>query len=179
MRKQFFPPWAVLALAFCTFAVWSQSASALSLWHKRIDPALLAKAKAGDAEAQYQLGNAFNYGEKVKRDYAQALIWYRKSAEQGNPDSEFQLGGLYHFGHGVPKDDVQLSSGLRKLPNKRMRLPRTSFPCATCKVGVFQRTKGMRSSGFRGQQTTDIPMRNTSSVWHLSTASTVFLKTTL
>ena len=76
-----------------------------SQWQKH-RPALLVKANAGDAEAQYQLGNAYNYGHKVRRDYSQALIWYRKGAEQGNADAEFQLGGLYHFGHGVPQDEA-------------------------------------------------------------------------
>lgn len=98
MKRQFSPLWVVLALAL---GVCASPANG-----KSIDPALLAKANAGDAEAQYQLGNAYNYGHKVRRDYAQALIWYRKGAEQGNADSQFQLGGLYHFGHGVPLDEV-------------------------------------------------------------------------
>ena len=112
MRTRFFRLGAVLVVVMCVSATLPQFAFAAR--HKGIDPALLAKANAGDAEAQYQLGNAYNYGDKVRRDYAQALIWYRKSAEQGNPDSEFQLGGLYHFGHGVPKDDVQTFAWTKK-----------------------------------------------------------------
>ena len=107
MRTRFFRLWAILALVVCIPAVATAKM-------RGIDLAVLAKARAGDAEAQYQLGNAYNYGEKVRRDYAQALIWYRKSTEQGNPDSEFQLGGLYHFGHGVPKDDVQTFAWIKK-----------------------------------------------------------------
>ncbi len=99
MKRQFSPPWVVLVLAL--------GACATPANGKSIDPALLVKANAGDAEAQYQLGNAYNYGHNVRRDYAQALIWYRKGAEQGNADSQFQLGGLYHFGHGVPHDEAQ------------------------------------------------------------------------
>ena len=95
----------LLAFVLClsAMATWATSAEAGT---KGIDPALLAKANAGDAEAQYEVGNAYNYGDKAQRDYAQAHIWYRKGAEQGNADSQFQLGGLYRFGHGVPQDAV-------------------------------------------------------------------------
>jgi len=102
MRTRFISSWGVLALALSVPATYAAVAH-----HKGINSALLAKANAGDAEAQYQLGSAYNYGDKVRRDYAQALFWYRKGAEQGNAKSEFQLGGLYHFGHGVPQDDAQ------------------------------------------------------------------------
>jgi TPR repeat protein len=95
----------LLALVLClsAMATWATSAEAGT---KGIEPVLLAKAKVGDADAQYQVGNAYNYGRRVRRDYAQALNWYRKGAEQGNADAQFQLGGLYHFGHGVPRDAV-------------------------------------------------------------------------
>lgn len=100
MRTRFSP---LLALVLCICAAWEQPSSAAT---KDIDPALLAKANAGDAGAQYELGKMYNFGDGVRRDYAQALMWYRKAAEQGHPGSEFMLGGLYHFGQGVPKDDA-------------------------------------------------------------------------
>lgn len=108
MRTRFFRLWAVLALAFCFLAGRLQSASATTAESKGIDSALLAKAEAGNAEAQRQLGNIYAFGgHHVRRNYAQAEFWYRKGAEQGDPGSEFQLGGLYHFGQGVPQDSVQ------------------------------------------------------------------------
>jgi uncharacterized protein len=99
MRRRFFHVLAILVLVR-----WVPPATARE---KGIDPALLAKAKAGDAKAQYELGNKFNYGQGVRLDYAQAAFWYAKSAERGDPDSQFQLGGLYHVGHGVPQDFYQ------------------------------------------------------------------------
>ena len=108
MRTRFFRLWAVLALVLCVSAPWAQSASAATARTQGIDPALLAKAEAGGAEAQYQLGNMYYLGgDGVRRDYAQAEFWFRKSAEQGNPDSQFMLGGLYHSGQGVPQDSAQ------------------------------------------------------------------------
>jgi TPR repeat protein len=105
MRARIFPRWIVLAATLCLSTALAQPRSVPTNKNKGVLPALLAKAKAGNAEAQYQVGNAYNYGDKVRQDYAQALIWYRKGAEQGNADSQFQLGGMYHFGHGVPQDD--------------------------------------------------------------------------
>jgi TPR repeat protein len=96
----------LLALGFCLSALAICAPSAEAGTNNNV-PVLLAKANAGDADAQYQLGNAYNYGQKVRQDFTQALLWYRKGAEQGNADAEFQLGGLYHFGHGVPQDEAQ------------------------------------------------------------------------
>lgn len=43
---------------------------------------LLAKAQAGDAEAEYQVGSAYEIGGPVPRDYDEAERWLLKSAEQ-------------------------------------------------------------------------------------------------
>ena len=43
---------------------------------------LLAKAQAGDAAAQYQVGSAYEIGGPVQRDYNEAERWLLKSAEQ-------------------------------------------------------------------------------------------------
>jgi TPR repeat protein len=43
---------------------------------------LLAKAQAGDAEAEYQVGSAYQIGGPVSRDYDEAERWLLKSAEQ-------------------------------------------------------------------------------------------------
>jgi TPR repeat protein len=95
-------------------APWAQSTSASIAQNKGIDPSLLAKAKAGSAQAQYQLGNMYYLGDGVRRDYSQAEFWFRKGAEQGDPDSQFMLGGLYHFGQGVPQDPVQAFTWVKK-----------------------------------------------------------------
>ncbi len=43
-------------------------------------------------------------GEGVPQDYAAAVGWYRKAAEQGDAESQFNLGLLYRQGQGVPQD---------------------------------------------------------------------------
>jgi TPR repeat protein len=70
-------------------------------------PPLRERAAAGDAEAQFTLGKNYESGRSgVKKDYAEAANWYRKSAEQGNAYAQASLGILYHSGKGLPHDDV-------------------------------------------------------------------------
>jgi TPR repeat protein len=45
--------------------------------------AFVAKAKAGDAESQYWVGQAYSEGRLVQKDEEEAARWYLKSAEQG------------------------------------------------------------------------------------------------
>jgi TPR repeat protein len=71
-------------------------------------------AANGDAEAQYNLGNLYAFGQGVTQDYARAAIWYREAAQQGNADAQFALGDLYEDGNGVPQDYSQAATWYRK-----------------------------------------------------------------
>ncbi len=71
-------------------------------------PPLRERAAAGDAEAQFSLGKNYEAGRSgLKKNYAEAASWYRKSAVQGNAYAQASLGILYHSGKGLPHDDVQ------------------------------------------------------------------------
>jgi len=104
MRTRFFRLWGTVVLVLCVSAM----AEAKS---KGVDPALLAKANAGSAEAQHQLGDMYYFGNGVRRDYAQAAVCYRKAAEQGDADSEFRLGGFITMVTVFPKMTHRLSFG--------------------------------------------------------------------
>jgi len=41
-------------------------------------------ATAGDAQAQFALANHYYYGLGVPQDYTQAVLWYRRSANQAS-----------------------------------------------------------------------------------------------
>ncbi len=43
-------------------------------------------------------------GHGVPQDYAEALKWYRKAADQGNARAQTILGFVYDTGQGVPQD---------------------------------------------------------------------------
>jgi TPR repeat protein len=42
-----------------------------------------ASAEAGDADAQYTLGELYRNGQGVEQDFKEALKWYQKAADQG------------------------------------------------------------------------------------------------
>ena len=57
-----------------------------------------------DLESWFQKGEDYFYGHGVPQDYAEAVKWWRKAAEQGNADAQLRLGHCYRNGHGVPQD---------------------------------------------------------------------------
>ena len=63
-------------------------------------------AEQGNADAQYNLGVMYEWGEGVPQDYKTALKWYTLAAEQGNAGAQGNLGTMYAFGTGVLKDYV-------------------------------------------------------------------------
>jgi TPR repeat protein len=87
-----------------------------------IDPALLAKANAGDAAAMVTVGenhaanaamlhNATQAGE----EYRVAAEWYGKAAQKGSIAGEMHLAALYRDGgKGFPRDMAQAAEWYRK-----------------------------------------------------------------
>ena len=43
----------------------------------------------------------YDAGRGVRQDYAEALRWYRKAADQGNAAAACNLGSMYYSGQGV------------------------------------------------------------------------------
>ena len=74
----------------------------------------LPQAQAGDKEAQTYVGEIYEKGLGVPRDYAVASAWYRKAAAQGHSRAQINLGFLYEKGLGVEKDPVQALSWYRQ-----------------------------------------------------------------
>ena len=46
-------------------------------------------------------------GQGVPQNFAEAVSWYRKAADQGLALGQINLGGMYVAGQGVPQDYVQ------------------------------------------------------------------------
>lgn len=55
-------------------------------------------------EAQIRIGDMYYEGEGVPQDYKEALIWYRRAAEQGSSEAQEKIGLMYYIGFGVPQD---------------------------------------------------------------------------
>ncbi len=120
MRIQFFRLWAVLALLSCLSGAWGQSIKSQPVKTKGIDPALLANAKAGDAEAEFYLSlRYFDLGNQKE-----SCRWVRAAAENGDAVAQVDLAGFYEFGSdesnlcAVAKDYAQAAFWYRKAANQ-------------------------------------------------------------
>jgi hypothetical protein len=72
------------------------------------------QAATGEAETQFHLGTLYETGNGVPQDYTQAIIWYRKAAEQNLAIAQYRLGVLYANGVGVPPDESQAAAWFRR-----------------------------------------------------------------
>lgn len=68
---------------------------------------LIAAAKAGDANAQADLGYDYLYGVGVRKNVVQACKWLSMAAEQNQAIAQTNLGFCYMNGFGVRNDAVQ------------------------------------------------------------------------
>lgn len=55
---------------------------------------LTRKAEAGDLQAQFQLGLAYDGGRGVLRDFEEARKWYRRAAEGGHAEAQNSVGSM-------------------------------------------------------------------------------------
>jgi len=105
-------------LAFAPFLALAQTAEQAP----GIDSVLLAKANAGDAAAQVQVGESYartaaSTHDRIEagKNYAAAEAWYRKAAEQNNLAGELHLAALYRDGgKGFERDMAQAAGWYHK-----------------------------------------------------------------
>jgi hypothetical protein len=71
-------------------------------------------AAAGDAMAQFGLGQMYFEGKGVEQDYSESTQWFRKAAEQGFAPAQFNLGNAYKQGRGVERDDLAAAAWWRR-----------------------------------------------------------------
>ena len=62
---------------------------------------LKQRATSGDAEAQFELGKAYECGRDVVVNLWESVKWYRLAAEHGVVDAQYNLGLCYVYGDGV------------------------------------------------------------------------------
>ena len=56
----------------------------------------------------------YEQGHGVPQDYAEAVKWYRKAADQGDAFAQYNLGVMYDNGEGVPQDQAEAVKWYRK-----------------------------------------------------------------
>ena len=77
------------------------------------DPALLDRARGGDAAAQVALAIQYRDGKGVPRDYAEAMRWAHLAADRGDPAAMDFVGFMYFRGVGV-KRNAEIAIGYFK-----------------------------------------------------------------
>ena len=118
MKLPFTPP-AVLAaclLSACVCTCVASHACADNLINSFV-AGLKKDAEAGNAEAQFSLGEMFFAGHGVPQDYAEARRWYGMAAAQGHAGAQCGLGEIYAEGKGVPQDMQTAKDWFRKSCN--------------------------------------------------------------
>jgi hypothetical protein len=56
----------------------------------------------------------YRNGHGVTQDYAEAMKWYRKAAEQGDSHAQCMLAYMHYEGHGAPQDYTEAMKWYRK-----------------------------------------------------------------
>jgi TPR repeat protein len=67
----------------------------------------IAKRHTDLSNGQYVLGELYENGGGVLRDYKAAIKWYKKAANDGYTTAKFNLALLYVKGKGTPVDNVR------------------------------------------------------------------------
>jgi predicted nucleic acid-binding Zn-ribbon protein len=82
------------------------AAASMNVW--------LPAARAGDPEAQTNVGEILEKGVGGQPQPDLALSWYQLAAEQGYPRAQINLGSMYERGVGVPRDTARALEWYRR-----------------------------------------------------------------
>jgi len=100
----------VVGVAPASADVWSDYLSGRDLYRKKeyaaAYPLLLRAAQAGDARAQFWIGEMNRTGEYPHLDGKGAALWYRKAADQGHAPAQMALAMMLHRGVDIPLDRI-------------------------------------------------------------------------
>lgn len=67
----------------------------------------IARAIAGEIEAQYQVAIMYEYGHSIKKDDKKAIFWYLKACDQGHPSALEHMIEVYETGIIVNRNPKQ------------------------------------------------------------------------
>jgi TIR domain/Sel1 repeat len=94
-------------------------------------------------------GLSYQHGLGVQQDYAQAMAWYRKAADQGNADAQYNIGVLYHNGRGVRQDYAQAKAWFQKAADQGSAAAQFEMANTTRTAWASGRTTPRRRRGTR------------------------------
>jgi uncharacterized protein len=77
-----------------------------------------AAAQNQEADAQFELGQLYEYGKGVEQDYQKAMHWYKLAANSELFKAEYSIALLYEKGRGVEVDYVAAAKWYQKAADK-------------------------------------------------------------
>ena len=162
---------AVLALLVCAPEAWAATPQAPNTQptdELAVDlDALRVAAEQGDAEAQYQLGDAYFLSkvEDVPLDdaKAEAYRWFRLAADQGMREPKLVLVFCTNSDGVSPRTMLNRFVGIAWPLTRDTPLPSSTSVCCTTRARACRRTMRKRLAGSAWPLIRDTPPRSSSS----------------
>jgi uncharacterized protein len=92
-------------------------------------------------------------GKGVAQDHGQALVWFRKAANQGNALGQVSLGWMYQDGEGVVQDYKQAVAWYHKAANQGNALGQYYLGC------MYRYGKGVQQNQFEASRLSELAMK--------------------
>lgn len=124
------PPYVVALLLLAAAPVWADDTPGRAPDYAAAVRAWRTQADAGDRDAQFNLGLAYENGLGVAADAREAAHWYREAAEQEDRQAQAYLAEMYSKGLGIPRDDREALAWYR-------RAAENGHAAAQYNVGLF------------------------------------------
>ena len=87
-------------------------------------------AEQGNANAQFSLGNMYQFGDGVIKDHQIAAQWYERAAIQGVAKAQYNLGFLYYNSQQLSRDDKVAVKWFRLAAEQGFLLAQTNLGVA-------------------------------------------------
>ena len=97
----------------------SEQAAPVHTMQQRVQPEvafalMAAEAEKGSAAAMLTLGQFYEQGVGIRRNYSKALEWYEKAARAGQAEGYYNLGVCYEIGMGASADAAKALQNYQK-----------------------------------------------------------------
>ena len=102
---------------------------------------LRSRAEQGDADAQFELGSMYYWGEGVPADNAESVRWYQLAAEQGHTRAQLILGLR-------SSDDAESARWYRAAADRGSRMPSSCLASSTPQAEAYLPMTPRRRSGM-------------------------------
>jgi hypothetical protein len=110
---------------------------------------LVAAANEGDVDSQLDLAEMYYGGEGLKKDYAEALKWYRKAADKRDSLAQFWMGRLYERGEGVPMDSRAAVNWYRQSADQNLAMAQYALAVALYNGTGIEKNQAQAAHWFR------------------------------